>query len=1305
MDQFRLPPPLVLSGNTGENWRRWIQRFNIYMTATGSDSKTEKVKIAILLHALGEEALEVYNSLSVELEGENETMQDIVTAMEKYCLPRKNIVFERHQFWAYPMLDAINIDKYVTELKQKSKDCEFGSTESDMIRDKIVFSISDQRLKERLLRETNLTLEKTVDICRAAEAAKTQIQAMGEQSKTVHAIKKKTKDVKQNKIFERKSFQQQKTVTFTCKKCGKSHLPRQCPAYGATCHACGKSNHFASVCMSQQKDTKPKHNRNVMVDSLFIGSVELNQTSGSVQNAWHTDVNIGNVTVKFKLDSGAEANIIPLNIYQSLHKTALLQPTSTMLVAYGGTKLKPEGVANLQCVTPKVQACLPFYITRHSSIPILGKEACERMQLLKRVETVVIKHYTSKEELIAQHPTVFEGLGQFPGEHHIHVDPEAIPVIHGCRKIPLAVLGKLKDTLDQLLQADVIAPVTQPTPWVNSLVITEKKNGSLRVCLDPRDLNKAILRQHFSIPTTEDVLCRLSGKTIFSIFDEKDGYWQVTLDKESSLLCTFNTPWGRYRFKRLPFGVKSASEVFQQYNNEVFGDIEGVHIVADDMIVAAATEQEHDVIVAEIMQRAEQHNVKFNPDKIQFKVNNVHFMGHVITPQGVKADDGKIQAVVSMPAPEDRQALQRLLGMIRYLAPFIRGEATLTAPLRQLLRKDIVFQWQPEHDEALSALKTALTNTPVLRYYDPNTAVTIQTDASKDGLGSCLLQEGQPIAYASRALTDTEKNYAQIEKELLAIVFSTKKFHQYVYGRSVNVQSDHKPLEAIFKKPLSKAPARLQRMLLQLQKYDLIVQYTPGKDMLIADTLSRAFTEGQQTSTDELSDERVVYSLEATEALSEEMLKQLTDATAKDNTLQLLVKTQKTGWPTHRKKLDPSIHQFWPVRHTVAMHDGILLVSGRILIPESMRTEMLQKLHVSHQGMQRTKAHARKCLYWPGMTKHIEQMVEMCPTCQQFQPRNQKEPLISHEIPELPWLKVAADIFEIRGQSFLLIVDYMSKFPEVMNINDKTARTVIEKMKTVYARHGIPKELVCDHVPFASYEMKKFAAEWGIKVTHSSPAYPQSNGLAERTIKTVKHVLKKAEQSGVDHHLALLSLRNTPITGTSYSPAQVLMGRVLRSTLPVSSEVLRPATPKGVHQELQTLQKKQACHYNVGAKTMSKLNAGNTVHIETNRGWQPGLIVSKRNEPRSYNVVNEAGQQFRRNRRHLRKTNHKFRETLDPVDETHNDTHAHIPGAQEVTNSSVECLPDRPLHNSSTTTTRSGRVVKVPVRFQDYCMN
>uniref|UniRef100_A0AAV2MQ74 ribonuclease H n=1 Tax=Knipowitschia caucasica TaxID=637954 RepID=A0AAV2MQ74_KNICA len=179
-------------------------------------------------------------------------------------------------------------------------------------------------------------------------------------------------------------------------------------------------------------------------------------------------------------------------------------------------------------------------------------------------------------------------------------------------------MDRLRDTLDDLLKTDVIKPVKEPTTWVNSLVITEKKDkNKLRVCLDPTDLNKAILRQHYLITTADEVLCKLSEKKIFSVLDEKDGYWQIKLDKESSFLCTFNTPWGRYRFKRLPFGIKSASEVFQQRNCEKFGDIAGVHIIADDMITAASTEQEHDEILHNVMTRAKEANVKFNKDKLQ----------------------------------------------------------------------------------------------------------------------------------------------------------------------------------------------------------------------------------------------------------------------------------------------------------------------------------------------------------------------------------------------------------------------------------------------------------------------------------------------------------------------------------------------------------------------------------------------------------------------------------------------------------------------------------------------------------------
>ena len=538
------------------------------MTVSGAEEKDEKVQVAILLHAIGEEALEVYNTLDVDVGEDGDlTVSGILDAFKAYCLPRKNTVFERHQFWAHPM-KKISIEKYVTELRQKSKDCEFGASENDMIRDKIVFSLNDQRLKERLLREPNLTLERAIDTCRASDTAKAQIQAMGaaNQEKAMHVLhKRKPEDQQlQNKIKQQPAqWTQSKAQNNTCRDCGKSHQPRQCPAYGVACYRCGKQNHYARMCGTGQIQTrKTVHKLDAEIDALFIGTVNTEQPNAKTDKSWFSSITVNNTLVQFKLDTGAEANVLPFQVFKSMVRKARrgkrmklsLKPTETMLTAYGGARLKPEGMLILTCSTARAQAKLTFYVSKHSSVPILGRAACEHLSLIKRVEvdTLNVNRLTTKEDLLIQHPTVFDGLGEFDGEYHIHIDPNITPALHLCRKIPLAIMDRLKDTLNSLLQADVITRVTEPTSWVNSLVVTVKKDrNKLRVCLDPSDLNKAILRQHYSIPTTDEVLSKLAGKKIFSVLDEKDGYWQVKLDEASSLLCTFNTPWGRYRFKRL----------------------------------------------------------------------------------------------------------------------------------------------------------------------------------------------------------------------------------------------------------------------------------------------------------------------------------------------------------------------------------------------------------------------------------------------------------------------------------------------------------------------------------------------------------------------------------------------------------------------------------------------------------------------------------------------------------------------------------------------------------------------------------
>ena len=221
---------------------------------------------------------------------------------------------------------------------------------------------------------------------------------------------------------------------------------------------------------------------------------------------------------------------------------------------------------------------------------------------------------------------------------------------------------------------------------------------------------------------------------------------QIKLDEESADLCTFNTPWGRYQFARLPFGINSASEVFQRINTESFGDIAGVHIIADD-IIAAATKEEHDGILQQVMDRATRLNVKFNADKIQYMVSEVKYMGHIISADGVRADVSKVTAITEMPPPADKKGLQRLLGMTRFLAQYIPHEATLTAPLRTLLRKDIMWQWQPEHQVALDRLKAAISSALLLKFFNPREEIEIQADLSKDGLGAVLMQNKRPVAF------------------------------------------------------------------------------------------------------------------------------------------------------------------------------------------------------------------------------------------------------------------------------------------------------------------------------------------------------------------------------------------------------------------------------------------------------------------------------------------------------------------------------------------------------------------------------
>ena len=432
----------------------------------------------------------------------------------------------------------------------------------------------------------------------------------------------------------------------------------------------------------------------------------------------------------------------------------------------------------------------------------------------------------------------------------------------------------------------------------------------------------------------------------------------------------------------MPFGICSAPEIFQRRMHELIEGLMGVEVVADDFVVVGRghTEAEaihdHDKNLQALLQRCEERGVRLNVDKLRLRMHEVPFIGHMATDHGLCVDPAKVQAIKGMPTPKDVISVQRLLGLAQYLSKFLPHLSDITKPLRELTQKDIAWVWDHPQQEALEKLKQAVMSTPVLRYYNINEEVTLQCDASQSGLGVAMMQNGQPVAYASRALSPVETRYAQIEKELLAVVFACDHFDAYIYGRSkVHIQTDHKPLESIVQKPLHSAPKRLQRMLLQLQKYNLEWAYKRGTTMYLADTLSRAHLPDVCACDHEVATNLAKIDHTATTqlAVTKDRLTRISYASADDPVLQVLRETIQQGWPEHKSRVPPCIRAYYDFRDELTIQDQLVFKGPRIVIPAVLRKEMMSMIHASHIGIESSIRMARDSLYWPRMNAELKE--------------------------------------------------------------------------------------------------------------------------------------------------------------------------------------------------------------------------------------------------------------------------------------------------------------------------------------------
>ena len=506
-----------------------------------------------------------------------------------------------------------------------------------------------------------------------------------------------------------------------------------------------------------------------------------------------------------------------------------------------------------------------------------------------------------------------------------------------------------------------------------------------------------------------------------------------------------------------------------------------------------------------------------------------------------------------------------------------------------------------------------------------------------------------------------------------------------------------------------------------MQKYDYTLEYKPGKELVLPDMLSRAPL--PETAYGSMEEEIAlhVHLLTSNLPVSKPKLEEIKEATANDPSLKELKDAIKSGWPETKSCTPASIQVYWNVRDELSEVEGVILKNDRILVPSSMRKEMLQRIHQGHMGIEKSKRRARDVLYWPGMNSQISDMISRCTTCLEHQRQNMKEPMIPSRLPRKPWEMVATDLFTWDKSEYLIVVDYHSRYFEIAKLPDTKSTTVITYTKSIFARHGIPSEVISDNGPqYSSKDFSLFAKQWEFKHTTVSPLYPQANGLVEKEVQTVKNLLTKAKQDRRDPYLGLLEYRNTPIDDIG-SPAQLLMSRRLRSIIPTTNAQLQPKVldPHKVMEKLRLKQEKQKHYFDQHAKHLPTLEKGDRIRVQMGSHWKPGVVTEHAETPRSYRIRTDEGREYRRNRRALMKSPesglsatdispHHKSPTVRANEHSTSEEAANqaIPSVEEPISTSQEQgeMYSSEEEISEPLKTASGRTVRRPLRFKDYVM-
>jgi hypothetical protein len=852
----------------------------------------------------------------------------------------------------------------------------------------------------------------------------------------------------------------------------------------------------------------------------------------------------------------------------------VLTPSSAVVSAHGPSSPRLNLITGKQLEKQKRQgliefACLVYPNDIHDSAVLYSINKSSQIETAAgQVDPLAV----ARQKVLSSFRDVFPDelpAGLPPSrevDHRIELTPGATPPSRPTFRLSEKELVELKKQLEELVKAGFIQP--SKSPFGAPILFVKKKDGTMRMCVDYRALNNVTIKNSYPLPRVDELFDRLQGAKYFSKIDLRSGYHQIRIVADDVPKTAFRTRYGHFEFLVLPFGLTNAPGTFMHLMHETFREYldDFVLVFLDDILIYSKTLDEHTVHVEKVLDTLRKSKLYAKESKCEFFRTEVEFLGHHVGRDGVRMMVDKIDAVRDWPVPKNARDIRAFLGTAGYYRKFIKNFSAIAAPITELTKEKVKFEWSSAHQAAFLSLKNAMQTAPVLAISDPKLPYVVHTDASGFAVGAVLMQDQgkglQPIAFLSKKMLDAETRYPVHEQELLAIIHSLSSWKHYLYGAKFKVMTDHHSLRYFKTQPsLSGRQSRWKDV---IADFDFDIEYMKGELNPVADGLSRR-PDHMAHSSDLLAVAPITDSPPSINSVSSSQLSTDIDAAALvDAAYQLALTKQRL-----------------PTDH-IRTQDGRLMNGDRVYVPNDLaiQTRIMHECHDTplggHLGKDKTIEQVKRRFYWPGMDAVIQKYVTSCDACQRNKPSQQSpiglmKPL---PIPSRPWQQVSLDLITALPKSKLgndAIVVFVDKLTKMVHYVATKTNVTAPQLATIFMRevvrlHGVPESILSDRDPrFTAHFWRAFWSQLGTTLTMSTAYHPQTDGQTERANRTLEELLRSRinfRQNDWDEHLAAaeLAVNNAIQASTGFSPFYLNFGQEMQLPLDQAIAGLRPSS-------------------------------------------------------------------------------------------------------------------------------------------------